>query len=418
MIRPVDYELQGVVRLLRQSRPSSEKGYLVESLWKYLVYTELAKTVYELLAGKPSHYERNRDEQELFSFVEVHREIVLPEFTLRMERMIDELRQVDYSLPSTQQRIRVSEVLHSLVLAGLREHLGRVLAKKDRVFILVDNLDKIWAPGEDLVDLSQFLFGLLGLAQVIPNEFQKTGVSWRPVNLSVLVFLRTDIFSYIMSAANEADKIMYSILDWNDRRLLQRVVEQRFVQSAEGSLQPEDVWVQFFSPTVDQRSTKDYLVDRVIPRPRDIIYWCKAALAAAINHGHTRIEEDDVLAGESQYSQHVFQSLVTEVSSRISKSEDLLHEFAGLPTIVTKDDVKQCLERAGVCETELGSVIDALCATGFLGLETGQSRFDFLYENGRKPVLQSLARKMAETQGIERFAIHSSYHSYLEIGKA
>ena len=46
VIKPIDYELEGVLRLLNLSLPESEKGFLVESLWKFLVYTELAQSVY------------------------------------------------------------------------------------------------------------------------------------------------------------------------------------------------------------------------------------------------------------------------------------------------------------------------------------------------------------------------------------
>ena len=53
LIKPIGYELDGIVSMLNQTLPISEKGYLFESFWKYLIYTELAKSVYEDLSRKP-----------------------------------------------------------------------------------------------------------------------------------------------------------------------------------------------------------------------------------------------------------------------------------------------------------------------------------------------------------------------------
>jgi hypothetical protein len=41
-IMPVDYELEGVLSLLETTKAKSEQGFLIESLWKFLIYTQLA----------------------------------------------------------------------------------------------------------------------------------------------------------------------------------------------------------------------------------------------------------------------------------------------------------------------------------------------------------------------------------------
>jgi len=42
LIKPIAYELEGIVQLLSRAMEAAESGYLIESLWKYLISTELA----------------------------------------------------------------------------------------------------------------------------------------------------------------------------------------------------------------------------------------------------------------------------------------------------------------------------------------------------------------------------------------
>ena len=41
--------------MLRQELNRSEKGYLVESFWKFLLYTELARSLDEAIRSKPTY---------------------------------------------------------------------------------------------------------------------------------------------------------------------------------------------------------------------------------------------------------------------------------------------------------------------------------------------------------------------------
>ena len=59
-VEPVDYELQGLLDMLAQELPCSEKGYLIESFWKFLLFTESAKSICEQLEGKPPTTSRQR----------------------------------------------------------------------------------------------------------------------------------------------------------------------------------------------------------------------------------------------------------------------------------------------------------------------------------------------------------------------
>jgi hypothetical protein len=47
VVKPIGYEIEGVLETLVKLT-NAERGYLIESIWKYLIYTELLKSIYRL----------------------------------------------------------------------------------------------------------------------------------------------------------------------------------------------------------------------------------------------------------------------------------------------------------------------------------------------------------------------------------
>ncbi|MBC8492731.1 MAG: hypothetical protein H8D43_03015 [Chloroflexi bacterium] len=414
IIKPVDYELEGVVSLLTSNLSRADPGYLTESLWKFLIYTELALSVYNQLMEKPSHFTLDDAEVEFMEYVR-KKEVVFSEFTVRMEHAIKELCQIGDYDGIGQQRAKVSEVLHIRLLGNLRVLLGRVLRKKEKVFVLVDNLDKAWRRRDDLDILSGFLFGLLSASQTISSEFQKDRLRKPWVNLTLVVFLRSDIFSHIRMVARERDKIAFTQMDWNDPLLLQRIIEGRFTSSLGDEIAPEDIWRRFFATEVQGVAPEEYILSRTIPRPRDIIFFCTRALSHAISHRHTIIEESDILLAEKSYSEYAFDTLRAETETQVPEIEALLYEFAGADEIITRQQIEGFMEEVNILEDRADYVIDLLYEATFLGLEVAPDTFEFLYEPSKKQVFRKLAQQIAEQRGKERVKVNAPFHSFLEI---
>ena len=183
--------------------------------------------------------------------------IIKPDFAVRLENAINKLLGIDYSDSLVKQEARVSEILHTSILG----HLRRIpwvycFKKREKVCVLIDNLDKSWERGSDIGLLSDFLFGLLSVSRVVTEEFSKLRQRRKPVRLSLIVFLRSDIFSYIVRHARERDKLVYRRLDWTDPTLLQRVIEERLLKSSNRVMLPDEVWSRYFVETIGAVSTK------------------------------------------------------------------------------------------------------------------------------------------------------------------
>lgn len=417
LIKPIAYELEGILRMLRQTLPASEKGYLIESFWKFLIYTELSKSVYYEMKSKPLYYQWNAAEKGLLDFVSENAPIITPDFSIRLESIVSKLQDISRLKSGGDQRAKISEFLHAEVIGRLRLMLGKVLQKKNKVAILVDNLDKVWKPQEDLDTLCDLLFGLLGVSQRIVRDFEKSDHRRKAVNLSIIIFLRSDIFARVIKYAREKDKISYSRIAWEDPETLLRVLEERFVASSTEISIPNDVWSRYFCASVKGMPTRSYLTKYILPRPRDLIYLSKAAIAQAVNRRHTKVEKEDILEAQKKYSQYALDSIVVENSIQVEALEALLYEFVGHEEIIDCNDVLEAMEVCNIPNDKLDYVVELLCDLTFLGREVERGRFEFLHNEENKTKFQVMARKTAEgcADRVERFRINEPFHAYLEI---
>ncbi len=414
VITPVDYEFEGVLRLLVSNLSKAESGYLTESLWKYLIYTELSRGVYENIQEKPEYLSLSDEEENIVKYIDDSSDL-RKSFTERLEYAIEELCKIDPNENIRTRRARVSEILHKKLLVHLHDHLSNFLVGKNKVYVLVDNLDKAWNKREDIDILADFIFGLLSASQEITNQFRRGGLNREKVNLVLIVFLRSDIFSYIMTSAREGDKLSSAMMDWNDPILLGRIIEENFCNSLGEELAPGEIWEKFFVPETRGIPSQEYITKIIIPRPRDIIFLCKNALSFAINHKHSQIEEIDIISAEKVYSEYIFKSLLAETETKFGEVEIVLYEFVGKSEVVTKEQLVSILKECSIPSEETDKLIDILFENTFLGLETCHNTFEYLYESNRKKVLKKLAENHRKISGQERYKINYPFHAYLEI---
>jgi len=416
-IMPVGYELDGVIRMVQQALQKSEKGFLIECFWKFLVYTELAKSIYEDLQSKPVHYQLNPDEQSFLSFIEANDAIVKNEFSVRLESIVNQLQNIANFKSSIEQRLRISELMHERVIIKLRSLIGKVLEKKKKVAILIDNLDKAWNRQQNIVVLCDLLYALMDVSRQIYIDFQKSSSKLQPVNLSIIIFLRSDIFQQVLNLAPEKDKLNFSRIVWDDSEVLLNVLEQRFLSSNPNLVSPSEIWSKYFCSTVMGISTRDYLIQQVLPRPRDLIYLVKYALTLAVNRHHSVITERDIIDSQKQYSQYALDSLDAENGIQLAYFKELLYEFIGAPEIIERKEILGFMKKCNIPDYIYREVIDLLSTLTFLGVEVESDRFEFQYNEKNEAKFRTMARRLVESRSneFERFKIAQPFHSYLEI---
>src|SRR5262249_52521404 len=420
IIKPVAYELEGIVSLLGRYKEKDEKSYAVESLWKFLLMTEIANSVARAIEERPS-WSYEDDENTLLTIMNANGGYIRKDFSLRLEDCVAELNKLaSTSKPDDRRRedsrLAISEAIHENVLGDLRRALGRVLRNKKRVAVLVDNLAKAWDKPTDIATYSGLLLGLLASINKLTADFQRSANRLDPINLSVAMFLRSDIFYHVMMAAREPDKIGHTLLTWDDDRLLLRVLEERFVKFHSSGISPDEIWNRYFCRTVRNMPTQTYLIERSLKRPRDLLYFVKAAMENAVNRGHGHVEENDLLQAEKQYSQFALSTVIVENIVAVPDIESILYEFAGRSPVLTLPEIANCMSRVKVEDSEVQNIITQLCLVTFFGIEVGPVNFRFAEDVAEYKKLNVLASRFREeTSSPPRYQVNKAFWAFLEI---
>lgn len=422
VIKPIAYELESIVELLRRYSERDQKGYVIESLWKFLIYTEMGSAAIERINNRASG-EIFENEKDLVKFNQETDGLLNEDFTIRLERTVGNI--INTSRPSQKDgsmeefRGAISEAIHKGVLSKLRVALGLALKKTEHVAVLVDNLDKAWDKTSNLSNLAQFLLGLLGAAGRIPIEFTHKDERRESLNINLIIFLRSDIFYRITEQAREPDKIKYTKLNWQDPELLLKVIERRFVSSHQGNVSPNEMWEKYFTATVQGLPIKKYIMGRILPRPRDLVFLIKSAVSIALNRGHIVVEESDILEAEKQYSQYALESILVENGITIETLERILYEFAGSNANLCYEDLALILDSCDIPRTEHEAVVEHLCALAFLGVEINSDEYRFAEDFQDYQKLKVLIRRGQERVGRKlNYKINAPFWTYLEIESA
>ena len=415
VIKPVGYEIDGLVRVLESIIHSSERGYLIESLWKFLIYSELATSMYDSIQSRPLYQLPTGDESRLTQYYHDNRSILAPPFSERLDGAIRSLTHVGVLKDAIGQRQRISELLHAVRLRDLREILGKVLADREKVSILIDNLDAPWGIGANVEVLAELLWGLLHVSDDIVSEFQVDD-HWRaPANLFVTVFLRSDIFAVIQPTAREQDKLPIERITWQDPATLKRVIDSRLAHGVLSTNHAADIWEHLFPSQVVGLPAWEFIVSTVLPRPRDVVYLVRQAIDGAVNRGHLKITSQDLVDAREKYSEYAFKSVLAEDDPRKGKLEAIIYEFAGSPKIIFRPEVERRFCSAGVCPDDHDFYIDLLCDVNFLAV---QSKDGHVYSNDEadREIKRQIAIRVAkQNESHESFEVSSAFWHVLQI---
>lgn len=416
IIKPVSYDLDGLIDILKSIEGGAEKGFLIESIWKYLIYTEITKSIYTILETKPIYYEPIKSELVIKNIVNENKDIFFNDFSSRLEQVINNLMKEDNTVKGLLYKKNVSVILHENLLAKLRDILYNYFEEKNRIAVLIDNLDKTWKLGKNISYLSDFLLGLLSVTNRIADDFIYGEKRKKKARFSIVVFLRMDIFSYIYRQARERDKLKYSIITWSDLELLLLLIEERF-KATTGISDFSTIWVKYFPEKVSGIPIKNYFLQNILPRPRDIIFFIKYALSNAITRQHIKILENDVLDAQETYSQHAVDSLIVENGVSIDDFEKIIYEFIGCYKVVSRSDIEKIIKNSGVQNVDTDYFIQILCERCFLGRKTGIDEYRYQLNFLESEKIEILADHYLKDnpEQIEYFEINKPFRRFFEI---
>ncbi|MBC9227625.1 hypothetical protein GL325_14950 [Aeromicrobium sp. 636] len=419
VIKPASYELEALCDLLGKIRVSHIGSYLIEGIWKYLLYTEVAGALIRHVESTPAGVLAGSPIDDVRKALEEVHQGHNASFSKRLE---DLLRNLDVHFDQLVEQSGIDETrqaigraLYGGHISRLRSLLASALADKRRVAVLIDNLDKAWERGADLETMSSVIFGLLTAVGRVSEEFSReSGKDDKKLRFTLTAFLRSDIYAYVRTQAREPDKINASEIEWRDADLLSRVLEDRFIASRNGKSAALDLWTEYFAPEIRGVDSRRYILSRVQPRPRDLIFFANAAVLAATNARNHLIGVTDVDKAETAYSQFAYEALLVEGVAVGIDMEELLMSFVGENSRLSEGELRDVMEEGGLPREAHAEYIRILRQHGFLGLQVAPGSFDYGGTPGEMQKAHILATKFQKTAGGPRlYEVHPAYRRHL-----
>jgi hypothetical protein len=412
IIKPISLELKALLYLIENLSENYQKSFLIESSWKFLIYTEIIKSIYDSISIKPP-YSLSQAESNLIFFVKENEEIILKNFSLRLEEELINISQEQSPREIRDFKVRVSEALHDNILSDIRNLLAEIFNQSDhKIYVLIDNLDKSWEEDENIKLQSELILGLLGVTGRIAGQLSSFTVRGKKfsIGFNLTLFLRSDIFAFVRRYAREADKIEHTKLDFQDKFVLFRIIEERF--NASTGIKSAKFWEEYVVKQIGEEDSKDYIFERIIPRPRDIIFFLKEAQNIAINRGKAKIEVEDLEYAYESYSEWLVTALLSESDVSYNQMQSFLFQLVGLPNIINERDIVSAVSDSDLDlkDEETEDFIDYLVYLSILGREVRPNEFRYEYGFEMSQKNKALAKKMSNG----RFRIHNSLLPYLE----
>ena len=409
-IKPVSFRISAFSRLIEEYfvHPDLASDF-IERTWRAIVYAEIATPLCRLIEGDTRYREPTDEEASVTAHVGRHRDFIEADFAGR----ISIIRDLVISVVNEGKSPKVA--LHAIAeefTRPLLEAYRSLVRRYQQIVILIDNLDKAWSiSARDRPIQTQLISGVLDFQNTIRKE-----LSFTEGEVRILVFLREDIFTRVMQDSYEPDKVRLELnhITWREPEQLSEVLKRRFV-----ALSPEvgsgKVWDELFCREVAGIDTKTYVLERVMPRPRDLIHVVRTAIENSVGRSHSRIEADDLKDALKEYFYFLLDNMYTEYGSYVDSLRDLVQAFTGAGV---RHDGAQMWNVVGhaLGEDEFVHVVEFLFRVSFLGIER-DGGVEFAYTNDDADRLISVVRRGLRSHdfGHTRFVVHRAFHAGLEL---
>ncbi len=208
--------------------------------------------------------------------------------------------------------------------------------KYERYYIIIDDLDRDWASDGIRFKLVRALIETIKKFRRLPN-------------VKIIISMRADLLLTVLdkttSAGFQSEKYedLYLRMRWTPeelREMLQKRINKLFKDQYTGrDVKLEEV----IAPRVGEKDSFDYILERTLERPRDVISYFNECLAVAA--GQNKISNKTIRDAEAEYSAKRLRSLADEWREAYGDLEPALRSLKELGArFEFKDLDKKALE--------------------------------------------------------------------------
>lgn len=414
-LTPENYSYEMLQQTLKRESDGAwaKKGAFC-SAWKYLIYVLAMK---KLCENKGSL--KKGDEQELYSYLRANHANIEKH---PIDALISYIQRIEGIKVCDYEASVKSKELHSLYkleeIERLLKPLERITKTKNITF-LVDELDSGWDNSEDA---KAFISGLFQAAMSINGKHQ---------HIKVLISLRKELYENIPDLYEDVQKYrdIIQYVEWDEEKL-QRLICKRIIGSVEGLSESDELvaWNSVFVEELSYRKTKsvNYLLDRTLYRPREIIQFCNDIKEKNMDTTTFPWDYNSILNAEFDYSKSRAEDICSEYKYQYPGLISVLETFRGRQSNIERQELEfHCLQlslgeinvnseaKKWVIETDYNALIKILWEVCFLkaymvGGVKGNARSGSQY-------LGAYQIGAVSTETIGRFQFHQLFRSFLNI---
>ena len=381
-LKPEGYQLIKLKEDILAYLSEGARQHLITAFWEYLILLEVA---YKILEKDQYTYRHNHDLHDMYmklrATYETGNVAAEGDFSERLTRLSDSLIERYRDAFGQQDATRltagqVTELLYKHDLRQLRDLISTYLEHKKSVWVLFDNLDKGWSThGVDVID-AIVLRCLVDAGRKIERDMQRNQHDFH-----CIVFVRNDVYDHLMRNSADYGKESRAALDWSDPDMLREMLRLRLVNGMKGKLDKYDfnaVWRELCASHYRGEESSDYLINRSLMRPRNVLKIFNHCRGFATNFGRQKITDLDIAKGLAAYSYDLMEELDRELSDVYPEAKDLLYYFLDSPAVLDAAQLDRIFAEAAISQDERGKVIDFLLYYGVLGTRLGQNDY-FIY---------------------------------------
>ena len=412
VITPKGYELKQVLQVVKKtSLPMG--GPVVDALWRYAIGTEALAAIWDRLEirtiDSPWSTAEGRIRDAIGSFPG------LTEFSFASRiALLAQQQQLALHQDDLVPEAHLVGQLQTTQLRHLRDLVCEFLTVEDwRLSIVIDDIVPTWKSVEERAEYAELLLSFLGAARALWREWNNyvTRHSGQPI--SILVFIRSDIFSSMLALEQEQDRLPHDTLQWEDVDSLLDIVARRIDASVPGE---HLHWPDLLHTDLTYSVLKEFIMKSVLYRPRDLIFFFSRVLFHADRRKAKAIEMKDLSLAARDYSEYAFKSLAAEWCPQIPNVEDLLVSFLGGHSVLSYDDLRGHLIRSRVTSVNIDEAIRFLVDSHFLGVSVDDYTYRYAMTPTQGEILMRQAKRFVENQGgSRRFQIHRAFHHSLAL---
>lgn len=366
-LNPESYSYEMLCSALKSEKDGAwAKHGAFASAWKYLIYVLVMKAVTEngpsLKTGSAAKiYNYLRDNHKGVADSPI---AALISYLKRMEGIKIAKYEASIKAQELARLYKLEEI------EPLLPSLAEVTARR-RVLVLIDELDKGWDNSEDA---KAFVSGLFQ-ACVSINE--------RDPNLKVLVSLRQELYDSIPALYDDAQKYrdIIETIRWDETTLLAVVANRiRYSLPELRNCSDADAWGAVFAETLQYRKSRsfNYMIDRTLYRPREIIQFCTDALEEGRSQKTVPIDYNVISRAELAFSDSRQKDISGEYRFQFPGLQSIFELFRGRTYTLERGDLVDLCFAVSVGEARIDKdagwaldqdpdfIIDVLWRVGFL----------------------------------------------------